>query len=72
MRSGDARRPGGRSRVDIVAVFWSVIFVIIAAVCGWLALGRPIPWSSITLAVPLTMIVVGLLGLRLSTLRRNT
>ena len=53
-------------RVDVLSLVVGVLLTSIAVGALWIALMGNINWNVIKIAAPLTLVVVGLLGLTLS------
>lgn len=53
-------------RPDVVALVFGVVISAIAALSWWLSLGGEVNWSTLKIAAPLGLVVVGVLGLAMS------
>ena len=65
---GGQRRCAGAAmkRVDVVALVTGLLFTAVAAASLWLAFTGSIRWELLKVAAPLTLVVVGVIGLALS------
>jgi hypothetical protein len=59
-----------RRRLDASSLIWGLLFLLIAGLGLWVAVGGPIDWHLITISAPVVLIALGLLGLLLSRPRR--
>jgi hypothetical protein len=53
-------------RVDVVALVAGLLFTAVASASLWLAFTGSIRWDLLKVAAPLTLVVVGVIGLALS------
>lgn len=60
------RGPAGRRRLDVVALVFGLVLTGTAATCLWLSLVGSVNWSLLKTVAPLSLVVVGVIGLALS------
>lgn len=53
-------------RVDVVALVFGLLLLGVSGLSLWASFGGRIDWSMLKIAAPLSLVVVGILGLALS------
>lgn len=55
-----------KTRPDVVSVVLGMLATILALGGLWLALGGNVDWSTLRVAAPLTLVLIGIIGLAAS------
>lgn len=59
-----------RQRLDVSSLVWGLLFLMLAMLGGWVAIRGFVNWTLIRITGPIILIVLGVIGLRLSRPRR--
>lgn len=59
-----------RRPLDVSSLVWGLFFLMLAMLGGWVAIRGFVNWAVIRITGPLILIVIGIIGLRLSRPRR--